>query len=125
MVFCIVVDQTDAELVEAVVKLFVDGVQVHDGGIGQAKRELEEQVRMAQDGFVDVEALRDRFGGSSGNERRQSDGIWGRWWDIVTYIIRTPMGSGEITTPVLVSAHDARYVVIFISGRRRFVNIWC
>ena len=57
VVACIVVDEGDAVFVEAVVEFFVDGVEIDDCGIGEAERELEEEVVVAENGFVDVEGL--------------------------------------------------------------------
>lgn len=51
----VVVDDRDAVFVEQVVEFLVDGVQTDGAREGEAQGELEEEVGVAQEGFVDVE----------------------------------------------------------------------
>jgi hypothetical protein len=57
MVAGIVVYQGDAVQVQAVMELFVDGVEVDDRRVRETERELEEKVRVSEDSFVDIESL--------------------------------------------------------------------
>lgn len=80
MVARIIVDDTDAVLVKAVVEFLIDGVEVYDCGRREANGKLEEEVWMPQDGLVEVERL--ERGGRLVGELRPPDGGWAlrrRW----------------------------------------------
>ena len=59
MVACIIDHYGCAVFVEPVMKFFVDGVEIHHGLGREPDRELEEEVWVSEESFVDVE---DRFG---------------------------------------------------------------
>lgn len=80
MVARIIVDDTDAVLVKAVVEFLIDGVEVYDCGRRGANGKLEEEVWAPQDGLVEVERL--ERGGRLVGELRPPDGGWAlrrRW----------------------------------------------
>ena len=58
MVLRVLVDQAHAVFVQAVVEFFVDGVECHDCAERKSDAELEEEVWVAKERFIDVERLR-------------------------------------------------------------------
>lgn len=83
-------------------ELLVDGVQRCDEGVGEAERELEEEVWVAEERFVDIERdlpLRGFRGLGCG-------GCGGCEWDI-----RTPDRGCYIAATVMMTAENARCVI--------------
>ena len=90
----IVVDERGAVVIKAVVEFLVDGVEVDEFLVGHAQRELEEEIRVTQDCFVDIER--------SGNDSSSYDG------DGIGRDFRAPELGRDVGAAVTVAADDAR-----------------
>ena len=86
MVPRVVVQHADAELVEPVVEFLVDGVQADYAAQRKPDGELEEEVRVPEEGFVDVEASAGGVGGAG----REGE-------------VGAPDGEGDVAAAVVVA----------------------
>jgi hypothetical protein len=99
----------DAVFVEPVMELFVDGIERDDSGVREADAELEEQVGVPEERFVDVEE-------GTGVADRAEDGAWE--WDAAgcatarcrgwRWLLDAPDGCRDVATPVSVATEDKR-----------------
>lgn len=105
----VVMYEADAVFVKPVMEFFVDGVERDDGGVREADAELEEQVGVPEERFVDVE-------GGTGVAGRAEGGAWK--WDAAgsatagcrgrRWLLDAPDGCRDVATPVLVATEDER-----------------